>query len=198
MDDSCDVIDTTTPIHGLRESEPRIDAGICALRAWTRHDRDSLVHHADNRRIWRNMLDVFPHPYTEADAEAWLTRVESQQPRLEFAIDVEGAAVGGIGLIPLSGNFRMTCQLGYWLGESYWGRGIASAAVTAIVRHAFDVLPFVRIEAGVFAWNGASMRVLEKAGFVCEGVLRQSAHKDGRLVDRTMYALTRDMFDGSA
>lgn len=170
----------------------QLDLSRCTIRPWHRDDRDSLIHHGDNRRVWRNLTDMFPHPYTTVDADAWFGFVESQQPQLDFAIAVEGRAVGGIGFTPLAGVFRRTAGFGYWLGEAYWGRGIASEAATAMAGYGLQALDFARLEAGVFAWNPASMRVLEKAGFVKEGVLRRSVLKDGELIDRVLYARLRE------
>lgn len=168
-----------------------IELDACRIRLWRREDKPSLVRFGNNRKIWRNLTDLFPNPYTEVDADAWLDLVESLDPCTHFAIEVEGLAVGGIGLIPQSGMFSGTAEFGYWLGEPFWGRGIATAAARAMVDFAFSAFPWVRLEAGVFEWNPASMRVLEKAGFEREGVLRRSVRKDGQFLDRVMYAITR-------
>lgn len=170
----------------------RIALSRCTIRPWHRDDRENLIRHGNNRRVWRNLTDMFPHPYTVADAEAWFGFVESQQPLLNFAIEVGGQAAGGIGLMPRTGVFRRTAEFGYWLGEGFWGQGIASEAAMAVAGHGLDALDFARLEAGVFAWNPASMRVLEKAGFVKEGVLRRSVLKDGELIDRVLYARLRE------
>lgn len=170
----------------------RFELPLCTIRRWRRTDRDSLLRNADNQRVWRNLADVFPHPYTGTDADAWFQLVESQPTPLDFAIEVDGCAVGGIGFAPQSGMFSHTAEFGYWLGEAYWGRGIASEAVASMAGHGLDALGFARLEAGVFAWNPASMRVLEKAGFAKEGVLRRSVFKDGQLIDRVIYARLRE------
>lgn len=170
----------------------RIDLDTCSIRPWRRSDRDSLIRHADNRKIWRNLADVFPHPYTGQDAEAWFTLLEQQSPLANFAIEVDGGAIGGIGFTPFDDVGRKTAEFGYWLGEAYWGRGIATAAAKAFVAHVFEHHRFERLQAGVFAWNPASMRVLEKVGCVREGVLRRSVFKDGQVIDRVLYAITRD------
>lgn len=161
------------------------------LRPWTITDKASLVRFANNRAIWRNLLDSFPHPYTGADAERWLEHTKTN-PGHQFAIDVEGTVVGGIGVIPQQGVFAKTANFGYWLAESMWGKGIATAATRALAAHALGVMPFWRLEAPVFAWNPASMRVLEKSGFAREGVMRKSVFKDGELVDCVMYAKVRE------
>jgi RimJ/RimL family protein N-acetyltransferase len=112
-------------------------------------------------------------------------------PRTHWALDVDGEAVGGIGIELGHGNYAKTGHFGYWLGESYWGRGIMSAAVRATVEYVFSRIDVVRLEAPVFEWNPPSMRVLEKCGFVREGVLRRSAFKDGQVIDTVLYARIR-------
>ena len=166
----------------------RLDCGGFVLRGWDEADRDSLVAHANNRNVWRNLKDRFPHPYTANDAEAWIALARAQPDWLNWAIVVENAAVGGIGLVPQADVHAGTAHIGYWLGEPFWGRGIMTAAVRAIADHAFSPLGFKRIETPVFAWNPASMRVLEKCGFLREGVMAKSVLKDGELIDSVMYA----------
>lgn len=170
----------------------RIELDLCVIRPWSRTDKHSLVLHGNNYEVWRNLTDVFPHPYTSEDADQWFSVLETQNPLTAFAIEVDGQAVGGIGYTPLSGMYCKTAEFGYWLGEAYWNRDIATAAVQAMVKCIFNELPFMRLEAGVFEWNPASMRVLEKAGFAREGVLRKSVFKDGQLIDRMLYAITRE------
>jgi len=138
------------------------------------------------------MRDAFPHPYTLADADAWLDRAESVRPETNFAIAVRDEAVGGIGLTLHSDVHRYSAEIGYWLGEAFWGRGITTAAVTALTEYAFSSLDLRRLEAGIYSWNPASMRVLEKSGYRREGVMRHSVVKDGQLIDQVLYAATRD------
>ena len=166
----------------------RLECDGFVLRGWQDGDRDSLVAQANNRAVWRNLRDRFPHPYTDSDADAWLALARAQPDWLNWAIEVDGAAVGGVGLEPLADVGAQTTHIGYWLGETLWGRGIMTAAVRAVSDHAFSPLGFFRIETPVFAWNPASMRVLEKCGFVREGVLKKSVFKDGELIDSVLYA----------
>ena len=160
----------------------------CVLRPWRAQDRPALVRHANNRRVWRNMTHTFPHPYTEADADLWLKIAADPGRSIQWAIEVEGEAAGGIGAIAGEGIYCHTAQFGYWLGEPFWGCGIASAAAAALAAHIGHERLFARLEAQVFTWNPASMRVLEKAGFQREAVLRCAATKDGLLIDTVLYA----------
>jgi [ribosomal protein S5]-alanine N-acetyltransferase len=170
----------------------RTDFPSCTLRPWRSEDKEALVRNANNQKVWRNLTEMFPHPYTEADADYWLSFANQAAPSIHCAIEFEGEAVGGVGVIAGEGIARHTGQFGYWLGEKYWGKGIATAAARAMVAHVFSASKFLRLEAPVFAWNPASMRVLEKVGFVREGVLRQSVFKDGQLISSVMYAHVRD------
>jgi RimJ/RimL family protein N-acetyltransferase len=160
----------------------------CILRPWALTDKESLIRNANNRNVWRNLTESFPHPYTEGDATKWLAFARDCGRDLHLAIDLAGVAIGGIGAIAGKGVACRTCQFGYWLGEAHWGKGIATAAASAFARHLAEHRLFARLEAPVFQWNAASMRVLEKVGFSREGVLRQSVTKDGQLIDSVMYA----------
>jgi RimJ/RimL family protein N-acetyltransferase len=151
-----------------------------------------LLLHANNREVWRNLTESFPHPYTEADADAWLEIASTSGPSIHFAIELNGQAVGGVGVIAGESISRHTGQFGYWLAEPHWGKGIATAAARAMAAHVMSGGYFARLEAPVFSWNPPSMRVLEKVGFVREGVLRRSVFKDGQFTDSVMYALVRD------
>lgn len=150
------------------------------------------MRHANDREVWINLRDRFPHPYTTADARAWLQFVEQTVPQTSFAIAVETEAVGGIGIILNDDVFRRSAEIGYWLGRQYWGRGIATAAVRATTAWAFASFDLRRIYAGVFDGNPASARVLEKAGYTLEGRLRRSVFKDGKTLDQLLYAETRE------
>ena len=162
----------------------------CVLRPWREGDQEALVQHANNRKVWRNLTHTFPHPYTPADANHWLSIANSDPRSVHLAIELHGQAIGGVGAIAGTGISAATADFGYWLGESFWGRGLATAAASAFKEHLVTSGRFARLQAPVFAWNPASMRVLEKLGFVREGVLRSSVSKDGELIDSVMYAYT--------
>jgi RimJ/RimL family protein N-acetyltransferase len=158
------------------------------LRPWRRGDEPALVRHADNPKIWRNLRDRFPHPYRWSDAVDWIRIVEGQgEPTLHFAVVLDGEAIGSVGFERFGDVERRVSEIGYWLGEEHWGRGIATEAVIAASRYAFETFEIDRLHAGVFEWNPASCRVLEKAGFRLEARLRRSVFKDGRTIDRLLY-----------
>jgi RimJ/RimL family protein N-acetyltransferase len=162
------------------------------LREWRPGDAESLALHANNVKVWRNLHDSFPHPYTRADAESWIKQTSTITSGQIFAIVVDGKAVGGIGIHPGTDVHRRTAAIGYWLGEPYWGRGIASEALEAVTQHIFSAFDFARLEAYVFEWNLASARVLEKAGYTKEARLRKKVTKEGRTVDCFLYARIRE------
>ena len=169
----------------------------CTLRPWRRGDEPSLVRHANNRNVSRNLRDRFPYPYTAADADAWISSQVDQSPPTSLAIVVHevaglrGEVVGGIGVQLRDDERRRTAEIGYWLAEPFWGRGIASEALRAMTAYAFEQFDLTRLEAGVFSWNPASARVLEKCGYVIEGRARAAVVKDGRTGDRLLYGLIR-------
>jgi [ribosomal protein S5]-alanine N-acetyltransferase len=164
----------------------------CTVRSWEWRDRDSLVRHANNRNVWINLRDRFPYPYTLADARYWLEMVVGSKPETNFAIAVDDEAVGGVGYTVQPDVGHRSAEIGYWLGEEFWGRGIATEALIAVTEHAFSTGDLCRLYAHVFAWNPASARVLEKAGYAFEGRLIKSVTKNGQTIDQLMYAAIRD------
>lgn len=162
----------------------------CTVRAWQMNDAAALAKHANNRKIWLGLRDLFPHPYKIDHANEFLRRATTEQPVTSFCIDLDGAAVGGIGIKLGEDVHRHTAELGYWLAEDLWGHGITSDAVPAFTNFCFENFPLQRIFAEPFAKNLASARVLEKAGFVLEGRLRNNVFKDGQVLDSLLYAKT--------
>jgi len=160
----------------------------CAVRSWHSSDVDSLTVHANNRNVAINLRDRFPSPYTRRDGREFIKMARRMKPESFFAIAVGGEAVGGIGFVPGHDVERVSSEIGYWLGEAFWGRGIVTDALIAVTRYAIDTHGFTRLFALPFAHNQASCRVLEKAGYVLEGRLRNSAIKEGKLVDQLQYA----------
>ena len=169
-----------------------IPAGGYSLRPWREGDEPALVKYANNRNIWINLKDIFPHPYTTEDAESWVQLQQDRDPLTEFAIANADEAIGGIGLRLQSDVYRRSAEVGYWLGEPFWGQGIATHAVRAMTEYAFERFDLVRLYALVKEWNPASARVLEKCGFTLEGRLRKGVTKDGKTIDLFLYALVRE------
>lgn len=161
------------------------------MRAWRESDAALITRHANDREVWLNLRDRFPHPYTTADAVAYIRSVSSQTPTLSFVIVVGDDPAGGIGLRVGEDIERCSAEIGYWLGRTYWGRGITTAAVRAVTQYAFTSLDLLRVFALPFTENAASVRVLEKAGYVREGCLRSSAIKARQVRDQYLYAAVR-------
>ena len=157
------------------------------LRDWTMDDADSLVKHADNPHIAEKMRNAFPSPYMTDDAKRFIAMATGPGPNLFLAIDVHGEAAGGIGIHPKSDVRCRSAEIGYWLSESFWGLGIGTEAVSALVPVAFERYDIVRLQAGIFSTNTASMRVLEKCGFIREAVHKNAIWKNGRLLDEIVY-----------
>lgn len=169
-----------------------IQTSFGGIRPWRADDSAALVKYANNRKVWLNLRDAFPHPYTKDSAAAFLEVAGRQNPTTFFAITTEHEAIGGIGISPNSDVHRLTAEMGYWLAEPYWGKGIMTETVTRFVEFVFERFPLVRVYAEPYADNRASCRVLEKAGFTVEGRLRRSVVKDGRILDQLLYARIRE------
>ena len=164
------------------------------LRPWQPEDAESIAALADNKKIADNLRDGFPNPYTLEDARLYIASciLTDDSKTIVYAVEHGGSAVGSIGVFKKDDVYRKSAELGYWLGERYWGKGIMTRAVYLMSRIAFSRLDIVRISAEPFAGNKASRRVLEKAGFELEGVLQKSICKNGVLGDSCVYALIRN------
>jgi ribosomal-protein-alanine N-acetyltransferase len=163
----------------------------CTIRPWRMDDAESLAKHANNRKVWLSLRDKFPHPYTSEDGRKFLEAAVKVEPITDFCIEVNGGAVGGIGIHLGIDVHRHTAELGYWLGEEFWARGIMTEAVAAFTDFCFEEFQLRRVYAEPFANNPASARVLEKAGFTFEGRLKNNVLKDGKLLDSLLYARTK-------
>ena len=168
-----------------------IKTGFGELRAYTLADAESLARYADNPQIAGNLRDGFPHPYTIEDARQFIGIAMAKDPPTLLAISDGREAIGGIGLMVKTDVHRFTAELGYWLGEPFWGRGIVTESIRAIVGYGFDTLGLQRIFAEPYDSNPASCRALEKAGFTLEGRLKKNVFKKGVVRDSLMYAITR-------
>jgi len=161
------------------------------LRPWREDDLKSLVKHANNKNIAENMMDQFPHPYEEANGKMFLAFATKDSPVHIFAIDVNGEAVGGIGIHPQGDVLRKNAELGYWLSESFWSKGIISRAIPQVLDFAFKTYEITRVYARPFGTNIASQKVLEKTGFKLEAKLEKTIFKNGEFQDELIYAVRR-------
>ena len=162
------------------------------LRPFKRGDENSLKENINNKKIYRNTLSI-PYPYTLKDAKDWITKNLKEMKRkrpnmINFAIDINGEVVGGIGLRKIEGH---KAEIGYWLAEKYWGQGIMTKAVKLVTEFGFKKLKLKRIYAYVFSWNKPSMGVLEKAGYKLEGILRKHIKKNNKFIDTYLFAKVR-------
>ena len=162
--------------------DPTFTLQTCELRPWRETDATSLVKHANNPNVARNLRDLFPQPYTLADAARWFAAAKMLVPGTSFAIVVEGEASGAID-IRFHDAAPQSAELGFWLGEQVWGRGIMSEVVPEFTRHIFRSFPLHELYACVFSWNAASRRVLQKAGYQNTGLKACCGEKGGRKVD---------------
>jgi ribosomal-protein-alanine N-acetyltransferase len=168
-------------------------AGSTVVREWQEADAGALPPQANDRRVWLGLRDAFPHPYGLEDARRFVGMARRRSPQSYFAIEVAGRVAGGIGYTEHVDVERIGAEVGYWLGFEFWGQGIATTALRLVTEQAFRANGELRrLYAVPFSSNPASARVLEKAGYHLEGTLRQSAIKDGRILDQWMYAILRD------
>lgn len=161
------------------------------LRKWQPEDVESLVKYANNSKIAKNLTNQFPHPYRKEDAIKFIQMTLSQQPTTIFAIEINGEAVGSIGLHPQTDVHLKNAELGYFLGEPYWGKGIMTKAIQQMVDYGFKTFEITRIFARPFGTNFGSQRVLEKAGFVLEGRFEKILFKNGEYLDDLIYAVRK-------
>jgi len=154
--------------------------GTLAVRPWREGDEPALVEHGNNYRIWQNVRDRYPHPYTMQDARLWVQVADKDSSSINLAITLNDEAVGAIGVVFKDDVYRRTAEIGYWLGEAYWSQGFASRAVKVLTEYVLAHTNICRMYAGVFENNVASARVLEKAGYQFEARLRKSITKEDR------------------
>ncbi len=158
------------------------------LRSLQNDDAPALTQLANNKKVWDNLRDVLPHPYTLEDAFFFINLTKQESPHVSFAIDFEGSFCGMIGLVPQTDVYRKTAEIGYWLGEPFWNKGIATRAVKLITEYGFSQLDFTRIHTGVFEYNTSSMKVLEKNGYVQDGIFKKSIFKNDKICDEYRYS----------
>ena len=160
------------------------------LRPFQPEDAERVALLCNNKQIFDSLRDYFPHPYSLQDARDFIKGCQARNPVLNFAITASQEVVGAIGVIPQTDVYTGTAEIGYWLGEPFWGKGIMTEAVRQMVSYGWETLSLRRIFTGVFDFNKASMRVLEKAGFELEGICKKSVLKNGVIRDEYMYAIT--------
>ena len=161
------------------------------LRSLRLTDAKSLTKHANNKKIGNNLRDRFPYPYTEEDAEWFINFVLSDNdPVKNFVIEINGEAAGAIGVTPDEDVYRLNAEIGYWLGEEHWGKGIMTAVIKATIKYAFDNLNVKRIYATPFATTIGSIKALEKAGFIKEATIHNGVIKNNKVLDYYIYSIT--------
>lgn len=161
------------------------------IRSFKADDAGAIVKYADNRNVWLGLRDFFPHPYKIENAHEWLEHAMNQNPECNFAIASPEEVIGGIGVGLAKGERRISGEVGYWLGEPFWGRGIATRAVVAFTEYVFKTYDLVRTYAEVYSSNPASARVLEKAGYRFAGHFHNAIIKDGKILDLSVYERLR-------
>lgn len=166
----------------------------CEIRKWEIVDAAALAEAMNNRKVQDNLRDGLPYPYTEKDGEEFISAMlaADENDTFSFAVTADGKVIGSIGVFRQGNIHHLTAELGYFISEEYWGKGIMTDAVKQICAYVFEHSDIIRIYAEPFAYNIGSCRVLEKAGFLFEGVLRQNAVKNGEVLDMRMYSLIRD------
>lgn len=164
------------------------------LRKFRNSDAGRLVKLANNKKISQNLRDGFPHPYTLSDAESFIKKCLEQKTITTFAIEYKGEYVGNIGLMIGQDVYRKSAEIGYFIGEEYWNKGITTKAVNLITEFGFKELELIRIHTGIFEFNTSSMRVLEKCGFTKEGIFQKAIYKNSKIWDEHRYSKINSKF----
>ena len=168
----------------------------CRIRKWELSDAKDLAAALSNKKVQDNLRDGLPYPYTEQDGKEFISAMLSadENETFAFAITVDNMVLGSIGIFRQGNIHRQTAELGYYIAEEYWGKGIMTEAVKQICEYVFGDSDIIRIYAEPFAYNIASCRVLEKVGFQYEGTLRSNAVKNGKVIDMKMYSLIKEEY----
>ena len=171
----------------------------CRIRKWELSDAKDLAAALSNKKIQDNLRDGLPYPYTEQDGKDFISAMLSadENETFAFAITVDNIVIGSIGIFRQGNIHRQTAEIGYYIAEAYWGKGIMTEAVREICKYVFGESDIIRIYAEPFAYNTASCRALEKAGFQYEGTLRNNAVKNGKVIDMKMYSLLKEEYYGN-
>ena len=165
------------------------------ITEWKIEYAKDLANALNNKKVLDNLRDGLPFPYTVKDAEDFISAMQNSNKNdiFSFAIVLENKCIGSIGVFRQSNIHLKTAELGYYLAEKYWGKGIMTQAVKEVCDYVFDNSDIIRIFAEPFTYNIASQRVLENNGFCCEGVLKSNAYKNGKVVDMKMYAKLKNI-----
>lgn len=169
-----------------------LQKGPILLRALQEADAPHLAHHVSNKKIWDNLRDYIPFPYTEEDAENFIVSVQGEDPTLTFGITYNEQICGVMGMVAQQDVYKKSASIGYWVSEEYWGKGIASTALELVTHYGLHNLGYIRIYTSVFEYNPASMRVLEKNGYVKEGIFRKAIFKNNQIWDEHRYAIVQE------
>ena len=161
------------------------------LRPLKDEDQEQLARIANNKKIWNNVRDYFPHPYSLDDAKGFIEMNQKQDPRQVFGIEYQGVLCGCAGVHVQTDVYHRSGELGYWIGEAYWGKGIATAAVKLLTKYGFEDLDLIRLYAGVFSFNDGSKKVLEKVGYELEAISKNAVFKSGVICDEYRYVKLR-------
>jgi len=164
------------------------------IREFLANDVEAIVKNANNREVSKYMRDSFPYPYSKDNAVQWIDFAKKNYSSLFFAIADENELIGGIGAVPQTDVHRFSAEVGFWLGQSHWNKGIITKAVPVFCNYLFTKFDFNRLTANVFEGNDASQKVLEKNGFVLEGKLRKSVFKENKFVDHYIHGLLKKDF----
>lgn len=168
-----------------------MECSVLTLRNFELEDAKRIALLANNKKIWINLRDAFPHPYSQEDAVQFIEKCRKRKPQSVFAIIYDDELCGSIGIFQMQDVYRKSAEIGYWIGEEYWGKGIATKAVEKIVQYGFENFDIIKIFAGIFSNNRASERVLEKNGFIKEAVLKKAVFKNGEFLDEHRYSLVK-------
>lgn len=161
------------------------------LRSLTMADAAPMALLANNKKIWDNVRDYMPYPYSEQNGREFIDMVQKEDRPMTFGISYKGRLAGVIGLVPQEDIYRKTAEVGYWLGEPFWGKGIATQAVKMITKYGFEQMDFIRIYAGIFEYNIGSMRVLEKNGYIKEAIFEKALIKNDQIWAEHRYAILK-------
>jgi ribosomal-protein-alanine N-acetyltransferase len=164
------------------------------LRKFNRDDSESLCKYANNKKVANNLRNAFPHPYSIEDAKMFINKV-NEKDNLIFAIDIGGEVVGTIGVFFKEDVYCKNAEVGYWLGEPFWGKGIMAEALKQLCSIVFEKYNIIRIYAKPYETNLASQKVLSKAGFIKEAVIKRNVYKNGVLLNSCIYSLARDIWE---